>query len=108
MKNLSRLFPVFSIAFVLAYPLADWFSLALFRYYPTIGVFSFKKNPAGNAIQWYGWMATALIVALIASAICAALPPRLAAGRALDYAWIVPAAMLLFSLYIVYAGWWAS
>jgi len=107
-KNVSRLFPVFSMSFVFFYPLADWFNLALFKYYPTIGIFSFVKNKAGNAIQWYGWMATALIFALIVSAIYAALPPRFSARRALDLAWIIPIGMLLFSVYIVYAGWWAS
>jgi hypothetical protein len=108
MKNLSRLFPVFSFAFVFAYPLTDWFNLALFKYYPTIGVWSFTKNPAGNAMQWYGWLASAFIFAVIVSAIYALLSPRFSAARLLDYAWITPVVMLLFSLYIVYVGWWVS
>jgi hypothetical protein len=107
-KNVSRLFPVFSFAFVFAYPLTDWFNLALIKYYPTIGIWSFTKNKAGNAMQWYGWLLSALIFAIVVSAIYAALPPRFSAARLLDYAWITPVVMILFSLYSVYMGWWVS
>jgi hypothetical protein len=96
------------MAFVFAYPLADWFNLALFKYYPTVNVWTFRKNPAGSAMQWYGWLATALIFAIVVSAIYAVLPPRLSMQRLLDYAWVMPIAMFAFCLYIVYAGWWVS
>jgi hypothetical protein len=82
----------------------DWLNLALFKYYPTINVWTFTRNPAGNAMQWYGWLASAFIFAMIVSALYALLPPRFSAARLLDYAWITPVVMLLFSLYIVYAG----
>jgi hypothetical protein len=48
------------------------------------------------------------MLSLWCSALYALLPPRFSAARLLDYAWITPVVMLLFSLYIVYAGWWVS
>jgi hypothetical protein len=59
---------VFSLVGTIAYTVAYYVNLPLFRYYPLSGVFSFYPRPnAGFAIFWYGWIAFAIATGAIAT-----------------------------------------
>jgi len=67
---MSKIFSLrsFGLVFALAYAAALIFKLPLFRYYPLLKEFSLSDIGGGNtgpAMTWYGWMATALIAAII-------------------------------------------
>lgn len=105
----ARLIPVFSLTFIVAYQIFDYFNVTLIRYYPDIGRFSFGRIPgAHNAIGWFGWMGWALVVALAVSGVYALLPRPLTDRVSWGWAWIVPIAVACFALYIVVVGWWLS
>ena len=92
-------FNIFSIVFGIAYGICFYFNYALFRYYPQVGTFQFRGEPAqgsGPPIFWYGWMATAAVV----SALVALVVPRRWAGRMWHgWVWIIPAAVILTILF---------
>lgn len=75
-----RSFPVFAIVFAavyaVVYVIAVEKNLALFTYHPAIGEFGVwvEKPRSGPAMYWYGWMATAGVVAFLAGLIAALLP----------------------------------
>jgi len=106
--KLERLIPVFSLTFVVAYQLFDFFQVPFVRYYPSIGRFSFVRLAVGNAIQWYGWMINGLIVALIVTALFALVPRSVTARFTWDWSWIVPLATMGLALYVVITSWWLS
>lgn len=68
----SRSFPVFAIVFAVVYAVAYVIAVeqnfALFTYHPALEEFGFLVEPPreGPAMYWYGWMATAGIIALVA------------------------------------------
>jgi hypothetical protein len=88
--NVRRVFPVFSVFFVLAYAasfvIADQALLpksALFAYYPALAEFHWSPlglpiRQTGPVMLWYGWIANATVAGLIAAGIALALP---AGGR---------------------------
>jgi hypothetical protein len=107
--NVTRLIPVFSLTYIVAYQMFDYFNNPLIRYYPNLGRFSFGHIAAGkDTIGWYGWMAWALIVALVVTAIYAALPRTLTDRITWRWVWVVPICVAFFALYIVITGWWLS
>lgn len=108
--NVPRLIPIFSLTFIVAYQIDDYFNAPLFKYYPDLARFSFGRIPSGhNAIGWYGWMAIALIVAVIVTGLYALIPQTVTDRISWDRAWIlVPICVVLFAFYIVVTGWWIS
>jgi hypothetical protein len=64
---------LFSVIAPLAYTIANYFNLSLFRYYPSAGRFSFAGQPdLGSPILLYGWITTAIL----SSALAAFIVPR--------------------------------
>jgi len=94
---------VFGVAYALAYVTAVWKNLALFTYHPIAGTFAFgvEKAQDGPAMYWFGWMATAAIVALGVCAMAALLPSRYASRASFAWGWMVPVAVLAFFAYLL-------
>src|SRR4051812_42940106 len=94
---------VFGVAYAVAYVVAVWKNLALFTYHPVAGTLAFgvEKPQDGPAMYWFGWMATAAIVATAACAIAALLPARYTSRLASTWAWTVPIAVLFFFAYLL-------
>ena len=72
--TMPRSFPVFAIVFAVAYAVAYAISVhnnyALFTYHPALNEFGVgvQKPKDGPAMYWYGWLATAGIVAFATNA----------------------------------------
>jgi hypothetical protein len=94
---------VFGVAYAVAYVVAVWKNIALFTYHPVAGTLAFgvEKPQDGPAMYWFGWMATAAIVALAACAIAALVPSRHANRAASAWAWAVPVAVLVSFAYLL-------
>ena len=87
--TIARVFPVFGIAYVLAYALffvaqdqALFSHNALFAYYPALAEFHWNLltkpvQQTGPVMLWYGWIANSAIVGAVAAAIALLFP----AGR---------------------------
>jgi MFS family permease len=96
-------FAIFSMVFGVAYTLAFYFSWALFKYYPLVHRFHIEDQgkDAGPPISWYGWLATALAVALPIALI---IPGKWSDRLSPAWAWVVPG--LLIVLVLVYEKRW--
>ena len=102
---MNRAFPVFAIVFavvyVAVYTLAVWKNYALFTYHPAIYEWGFgvQKAKDGPAMYWYGWLATSVIVALVAGLLASLVP----AARRLwpGLAWLVPLGAILFFAWLL-------
>jgi ABC-type Fe3+ transport system substrate-binding protein len=94
---------LFSITFGVAYTLAFFFNLALFKYYPLVRQFHIQDQPkqAGPPISWYGWLATATFVSLI---VAAAIPRNWADRISPRWAGLIPTALIV--LVLVYEKRW--
>src|SRR5215471_10477312 len=94
--NVSRSFPVFAIVFAVVYAvmyvIAVERNYALFTYHPALEQFGFlvEKPREGPAMYWYGWMATAGIVALAAGLLACAIPTRAQQRLWSGWAWMIP------------------
>lgn len=84
----------FSLAASIAYTLAYYFNWPLFVYYPLVNQLHITRQAAtdGFPILWYGWLATAVLVGLIAGWL---LPRRWTRHLPFDLAWIVPVVLIV-------------
>jgi len=95
-----RSFPVFSVVFAavfsVAYIVAAEANYPLFTYHPAIGEFGlgFQKPKDGPAMLWYGWIATATIVAFVAGVLACWLPESLTRRLWSGWAWVAPLAVM--------------
>ena len=96
MKGHGR-FAIFSITFGIAYTLAFYFSVAVFKYYPLVGQFHVvdQDKAAGPPISWYGWLVTALLVSLTVAFV---VPRRWADRLSPTLVGIVPAVLIIVVL----------
>ena len=99
----ARQFPIFAVVFAVVYAgvylIAVERNYALFTYHPAIEEFGFLVEPPreGPAMYWYGWIATAAIVALVAGLIACMVPQQMAKRLWSGWSWAVPvAAMFAF------------
>ena len=99
----ARQFPIFAVVFAIVYAgvylIAVERNYALFTYHPAIEEFGFLVEPPreGPAMYWYGWIATAAIVALVAGLIACMVPQQMAKRLWSGWSWAVPvAAMFAF------------
>ena len=94
---------VFAIVYAVVYVVSVWYNFALFTYHPAIGEIGWgvEKSRDGPAMYWYGWMSTALLAALAATAISAILPARLMQRLWSGWTWVVTSALLLVILYML-------
>jgi hypothetical protein len=90
---------VFTLVFGIGYAIAVYVNYPLFRYYPLVQRFSLQDlvDPSlGPAMAWYGWIAIAVIPAVV----LAALVPNRIGDRIPDAVfWIVPFVAFLAGCY---------
>jgi hypothetical protein len=93
----------FAAVFSVVYVLAVEYNWALFSYAPATGTFAPLRTPAaaGPTMFWYGWMATAAIVAGAAAGLASLLPENLAKLVWPGFAWAVPIAVLIAFGYLL-------
>jgi hypothetical protein len=105
--TMSRSFPVFAIVFAIVYPVAYVIAVeqnyALFTYHPAIEEFGFlvERPKEGPAMYWYGWMATAGIIALVAGVIACLVPEQMTKRLWSGWSWAVPVAAMCFIGYLL-------
>jgi hypothetical protein len=111
MRDISRVFPVFGVVFVLSYAL--WFVAAdrslfthnaLFAYYPALGEFHWNLLQAplaktGPVMLWYGWIANSVIAGAVAAAIALLLPAGRSAKLWSVLVWTAPILSFLVLCY---------
>lgn len=94
---------LFSATYAVAYVISVENNYALVTYHPAIEEWGWLVEPPrdGPAMYWYGWMATAGIVAVLLAGIAWFLPQRF--GRALwsGWAWSVPLVVIVFFGYLL-------
>jgi len=92
----TRSFAVFAIVFAVVYAVAYLIAVeqnyALFTYHPAIEGFGFLVQPPreGPAMYWYGWIATASIVGLVAGVVACVMPKQMAKRLWSGWSWAVP------------------
>jgi len=93
----------FSVVYAVAYVIAVESNYALITYHPAIGEWGWLVEPPrdGPAMYWYGWMATAAIVAAAAGAISCFFPERAANRLWSGWSWSVPLAVMVFFSYLL-------
>lgn len=105
--SLARSFLIFAIVFAVTYPIAYVIAVennyALFTYHPALGEFGFlvERPKDGPAMYWYGWMATAGIVAFLVGAISCVIPERAAQRLWPGWSWAVPLAVMVVFSYLL-------
>jgi hypothetical protein len=101
--TISRVFPVFSIAFAVIYIASVWYNLALFTYHPEPDLWGPLVQPPkqGPAMYWYGWLATAALGAAALAALALVLPAKPLERAASVLVWLVPIAMIGVISYIL-------
>jgi phosphoglycerol transferase MdoB-like AlkP superfamily enzyme len=94
---------VFAVVYAVAYVVAVENNYALFTYHPALEEFGFlvERPKDGPAMYWYGWMATAGIIAFAAAAVASLIPERAAEGLWSGLAWAVPVAMMVVFSYLL-------
>jgi hypothetical protein len=94
---------VFATVFALAYVVCIERNLALFTYHPALNEYSWgvEKAKEGPAMYWYGWMASAGLLAALAGLAAAVLPAALTRRLPPALAWAVPLAVILVFSYLL-------
>jgi hypothetical protein len=94
---------VFAVVYAIAYVIAVEKNYALFTYHPALGEFGFfvERPKDGPAMYWYGWMATAGIVALFAAALACFIPERATQRLWSGWSWSVPLAVMAVFSYLL-------
>ena len=105
--SISRVFPVFSIAFAVIYLASVQYNLALFTYHPETAQWGplVQAPKQGPAMYWYGWTATTLIVAPLIGFLATLLPESMAKKIPLILVWLLP---ILAVPYLIWdlRQWW--
>jgi hypothetical protein len=101
--TISRVFPVFSIAFAVIYIASVQYNLALFTYHPEPAQWGplVQAPKQGPAMYWYGWLATSALGAAALAALALALPARPLERAASVLVWLVPIVMIGVISYIL-------
>jgi hypothetical protein len=88
---------VFAVVYALSYLAAVENNWALVTYHPQLAEFGFgvEKPREGPAMYWFGWLATAGIIAGIAGAAAALLPERMTRLLRPALTWVVPLCAIL-------------
>jgi hypothetical protein len=94
---------VFATAFALAYVVCIEKNWALFTYHPALGEWAWgvQKAKEGPAMYWYGWIASAGILAALAGGAASLLPQALTRRLPAALAWAVPLAVMLVFSYLL-------
>jgi len=100
--NIKRIYPVFATAFCIFYAMAEPFKLQLFMYYPAVGKFSTEAlTGVGPPINWYGWIAFAVLCAGVVSALMLCFPKSWSENKFwLTLSWVSPFMATLVLIYL--------
>jgi len=88
-----RVFVVtFAAVYAVAYYFAVYYNWALFSYGPAVGEWTLfnRDASAGPTMFWYGWIATAAIIAAAAGLVAAMLPQDFGRKVWPGLAWLAP------------------
>ena len=105
--TLSRSFPAFAIVFAVVYVVTYVISVeqnyALFSYHPATNQFGMgvEEPRDGPVMFWYGWMATAGIVASIAGLVAYFLPQAVVKRLWSGWSWLVPVGVMVVFCYLL-------
>jgi hypothetical protein len=106
--NVSRVFPVFTVAYALAYALAVQYNWPLISYFPILGQFKpglvAATRDTGPAMYWYGWIATSALAA-VAVSIVALLVPKIAEKLCPALTWAVPLVAMAWTTWVTAKIW---
>ncbi len=94
----------FAVGYAAAYYLAVYYNLALFSYGPAVGEWTLFNRPAsaGPTMFWYGWIATAAIIAAVVGLLGCMLPQRTGGGRLWPaLAWLAPLCSIAAIAYLL-------
>jgi hypothetical protein len=93
----------FAAAFSVVYVLAVENNWALFSYAPATGAFMPLRTSAatGPTMYWYGWIATAAIVAGGVAALASLAPENLAKRLWPGFSWAIPIGVLVAFGYLL-------
>jgi len=88
---------VFSLAAESGYTLAYYFNWPLLIYYPVAGELRVpgQAAAAGFPIFWYGWLASAVVIGVVAAGV---VPRRWMRRLPCDLSWIVTIVMIVAAL----------
>lgn len=102
-SNISRVFPVFAIAFAVIYIASVQFNLALVTYHPELVQWGplVEAPRQGPAMYWYGWLITATLGSAAIAALALALPARALDRACAVLVWLVPVIMIGVIMYIL-------
>jgi hypothetical protein len=94
---------VFAVVFAVVYVISVENNYALFTYHPAIYEFGagVQTPKDGPAMYWYGWIATAGIVAALAGVIAYCLPVQLTRRLWSGLAWAAPLGVLAVFGYLL-------
>lgn len=103
MNKIARLFPLFSVAFVIIYVPVLYWNLALFTYHPQPNEWQWLAAPpkAGPAMYWYGVIATSAIAAAVVTLIGSLVPRETTARIWSGLTWAVPVAAMGVIMFIL-------
>lgn len=90
--SIERVYPVFSVAFAVAYLVAVEQNWPLFTYHAQTGAVGLFLEPpkTGPAMYWYGWLATATAAGAFTAGLAMAIPEKLSAGVNQRWTWVIP------------------
>jgi hypothetical protein len=93
----------FAAVFAVVYVFAVEYNWALFTYAPATGAFAplTTAAAAGPTMYWYGWIATAALVAAPVAALVSLAPAGVATRIWSGWSWAVPIAVLLAFGYLL-------
>lgn len=105
MSRFERLFPIFGIAFALAYGPVMNNNWSLATYQPKQGIWQFGVNPGiqgGPPMYWYGFVLTSLVIALVVTAIAALIPERVYSRIPWpNLTWLLPLCSMIYIGYVL-------
>ncbi len=103
MTKVERLFPVFGAVYAVIYAIVLYYNLALFTYNPKPATWTWGATAPTNgpAMYWYGIVVTALIAALVVTAIVALIPENIRARTWSGFTWLLPVGSMVFLVWLL-------
>ena len=101
--KLTRVLPLFSVAFAMIYVVAVEHNLAVFTYHPQLQQFALgvERPKAGPAMYWYGWLLTSAIGATAMSIIALVVPERWTGRIWSGFTWLIPTGVMFAFVYLL-------
>lgn len=106
--NISRVFPIFSVAFAVIYALSVQYNWALFTYFPILEQIRLGAPSAtrdtGPAMYWYGWLLTSALGSIAVCLVALILPLK---GEKLwqTLCWAVPVVAMAWTTWVTAKIW---